>query len=129
MAELLVVDDSKVMRDMIVACLRGDPALRFTHAASGLEAIEQLSLRPFSLVVLDLNMPDIGGIEVVEFIRSQDRLRTLPIIIVTTRGDEASRVRALEAGASRFMTKPFDPQAIQGEVRSLLDVGGSAARP
>ena len=62
-------------------------------------------------------------------VRSQDRLRTLPIIIVTTRGDEASRVRALEAGASRFMTKPFDPQAIQAEVRSLLDLGGSAAQP
>ena len=121
MSELLVVDDSKVMRDMIVACLRADPGLRFSHAASGLEAIEQLSLRPFDLVVLDLNMPDIGGIEVVEFIRGQDRLRHLPIIIVTTRGDETSRTRALSAGASRFMVKPFDPQAILDEVRGLLE--------
>ena len=128
MAELLVVDDSKVMRDMIVACLRADPALRFSHAASGLEAIEQLSLRPFDLVLLDLNMPDIGGIEVVEFIRGQDRLRHLPIIIVTTRGDETSRTRALSAGASRFMVKPFDPQAILNEVRGLLE-NRNAAQP
>ena len=71
---------------------------RFTHAASGLEAIERLSLKPFDLVVLDLNMPDIGGIEVVEFVRGQDKLRDLPIIVVTTRGDEASRERALERG-------------------------------
>ena len=120
MPELLVVDDSKVMRDMIVACLRADPSLRFTPAASGLEAIEQLSLRRFDLVVLDLNMPDIGGIEVVEFVRGQDRLKTLPIIIVTTRGDEASRSRALGAGASRFVVKPFDPDAILEEVRALL---------
>ena len=120
MAELLIVDDSKLMREMIVACLRADPGLSFTHAASGLEAIEQLSLRPFDLVVLDLNMPDIGGIEVVEFIRGQDTLKALPIVIVTTRGDEASRTRALEAGASRFMTKPFHPQTILDEVRSLL---------
>ena len=126
MAELLVVDDSKVMRDMIVACLRADPALRFSHAASGLEAIEQLSLRPFDLVLLDLNMPDIGGIEVVEFIRGQDRLRHLPIIIVTTRGDETSRTRALSAGASRFMVKPFDPQAILNEVRGLLEKRNAA---
>jgi two-component system chemotaxis response regulator CheY len=70
MAELLIVDDSKIMRDMIVACLRPDPSLSFSHASSGLEAIEQLSLRGFDLIVLDLNMPDIGGIEVVEFIRS-----------------------------------------------------------
>jgi two-component system chemotaxis response regulator CheY len=120
MAELLVVDDSKVMREMIVACLRADASLKFTHAGSGLEAIEQLSLSRFDLVVLDLNMPDIGGIEVVEFIRGQDRLRSLPIIIVTTRGDETSRARAISAGASRFMVKPFDPEMILSEVRGLL---------
>ena len=120
MAELLIVDDSKVMREMIIACLRADQALTFTHAGSGLEAIEKLSLKHFDLVVLDLNMPDIGGIEVVEFIRGQDRLRTLPIIIVTTRGDEQSRSRAMEVGASRYMTKPFTPEAILGEVKALL---------
>ena len=120
MAEILVVDDSKVMRDMIVACLRADTALEFSQAASGLEAIEQLSLKQFDLVVLDLNMPDIGGIEVTQFVRSQPTSRHLPIVIVTTRGDETSRARALEAGASRYMTKPFTPEEILGEVRSLL---------
>jgi two-component system chemotaxis response regulator CheY len=118
--EILVVDDSKVMREMIVACLRGLDRSAFTHAASGLEAIEKLSLKPFDLVFLDLNMPDIGGIEVVEFIRSQDRLRALPIIVVTTRGDEGSRSRALGAGASRFITKPFQPETLLAEVRNLL---------
>jgi two-component system, chemotaxis family, chemotaxis protein CheY len=118
--ELLVVDDSKVMRDMIVACLRPEPELAFGHAASGLEAIEKLSLKEFDLLVLDLNMPDIGGIEVIEFVRGQDRLRRLPIIIVTTRGDEASRARALGAGANRFMTKPFAPEALLAEVRAIL---------
>jgi two-component system chemotaxis response regulator CheY len=126
MAELLVVDDSKVMREMIVACLRADGRLHFSHAASGLEAIEQLSLRPFDLVVLDLNMPDIGGIEVLEFIRGQDRLKSLPIIIVTTRGDDTSRERALSAGASRFMVKPFDPETILREVQTLLPSAAGA---
>jgi two-component system chemotaxis response regulator CheY len=121
MSEVLVVDDSKVMRDMVVACLRPYPGLNFTHASSGLEAIERLSLQPYDLVVLDLNMPDIGGIEVVEFVRGQDTLRDLPIIIVTTRGDEASRARALEVGANRFMTKPFTPDAILAEARGLLE--------
>jgi two-component system chemotaxis response regulator CheY len=120
--EILVVDDSKVMRDMMVACLRGLDDMRFTHAASGLEAIERLSLTAFDLVFLDLNMPDIGGFEVVEFIRAQDHLRELPVIVVTTRGDEASRTRALSAGASRFMTKPFDPEGVLREVRELLAI-------
>ena len=126
MPEILVVDDSKVMRDMIVACLRPRADFQFTHASSGLEAIERLSLASFSLVVLDLNMPDIGGIEVLEFVRGQDKLRTLPIIIVTTRGDEVSRSKALDAGASRFMTKPFTPDAILGEVEGLLGKGTEA---
>jgi two-component system chemotaxis response regulator CheY len=121
MRDVLVVDDSKVMRDMVIACLRAHGELSFTHAASGLEAIEQLSLKPFQLVVLDLNMPDIGGIEVVEFVRAQDKLQHLPIIVVTTRGDELSRKRALEVGASRFMTKPFTPEALLSEVRILLE--------
>lgn len=120
-----MVDDSKVMRDMITACLRPEPALAFTHAASGLEAIEKLSLSPYDLVVLDLNMPDIGGIEVLEFVRGQDQLRKLPIMVVTTRGDEGSRDRALAAGADRFLTKPFAPEVLLAEARSLL--GGGAA--
>ncbi|MCO5166340.1 MAG: response regulator [Planctomycetes bacterium] len=127
--ELLVVDDSKVMREMIVACLRGQAGLAFTHASSGLEAIERLSLRPFALMLLDLNMPDIGGFEVLEFVRGHERLKDLPIIVITTRGDEASRSRALAAGATRFMTKPFSPEELLTEVRALLGVdrqGGPA---
>jgi two-component system, chemotaxis family, chemotaxis protein CheY len=120
MPDILVVDDSKVMRDMLTACLRPRPELVVTHAASGLEAIEQLSLKSFALLLLDLNMPDIGGLEVIEFVRGQDRLRDLAIVVVTTRGDEDSRAGALAAGANRFITKPFTPEAILSEVDSLL---------
>ncbi len=120
MPEVLVVDDSKVMREMIAACLRPDPNLTVTQAASGLEAIERLSLKTFDVVVLDLNMPDIGGLEVVEFVRSQDKLRVLPILIVTTRGEDTARAAVLAAGASRYMTKPFAPEAILTEVQALL---------
>jgi two-component system chemotaxis response regulator CheY len=120
MAEILVVDDSKVMREMVIACLRAREGLAFSQAASGLEAIERLSLQPCDMLVLDLNMPDIGGIEVIEFVRSQDRLRSLPILVLTTRGDDSSRQRALDAGASRYMTKPFAPEVIAQEVSELL---------
>ena len=101
MPSVLVVDDSKVMREMIVACVRPLDGLAVTQASSGLEAIERLSLGRFDLLVLDLNMPDIGGLEVIEFVRGQDKLRNLPILIVTTRGDESSRAAVMAAGASR----------------------------
>ncbi|MDB4941281.1 MAG: two-component system response regulator [Labilithrix sp.] len=123
MAEILVVDDSKVMRDMVTACLRPDGNLVVSQAASGLEAIERLSLKAFDLVVLDLNMPDIGGLEVVEFVRAQDKLARLPILILTTRSEDDSRAKILAAGASRYMTKPFAPEVILAEVRALLETG------
>ncbi len=117
---LLIVDDSKLMRDMVAACLRPLGAVTFEFAGTGLEAIERLALAGFDLVVLDLNMPDVGGIEVIEFVRSQDHLRALPILVVTTRGDDASRARVIEAGASGFLSKPFAPPQILDEVRRLL---------
>ena len=108
------------MRDMVSACLKPNPGFVMTHASSGLEAIEKLSLAPFDLLVLDLNMPDIGGLEVIEFVRAQDKLRVLPILVVTTRGDEASVERAMSAGASRYLTKPFTPDGILADVVALL---------
>jgi two-component system chemotaxis response regulator CheY len=118
---LLIVDDSKVMREMIAACLRPIGEVMFDFAGSGLEAIERLALAPYALVVLDLNMPDVGGIEVIEFVRAQDKLKTLPILVLTTRGDEGSRVKVLQAGASKYMTKPFTPDTIMREVGGMLD--------
>ena len=108
------------MRDMVSACLKPNPGFVMTHASSGLEAIEKLSLAPFDLLVIDLNMPDIGGLEVIEFVRAQDKLRVLPILVVTTRGDEGSVERAMSAGASRYLTKPFTPDGILADVVALL---------
>ncbi len=123
MKRLLIVDDSKLMRDMVSACLRPLGSVTFEYASTGLEAIERLALAGFDLVVLDLNMPDVGGVEVIEFVRSQDRLKQLPILVVTTRGDETNRARVVEAGASGFLPKPFAPQQILDEVRKLLPEG------
>jgi len=105
---------------MVAACLRPLGEVTFDFAGSGLEAIERLALAAYDLVLLDLNMPDVGGVEVIEFIRSQDKLRALPILVVTTRGDDASRTRVLEAGASGFLAKPFAPEQILAEARTLL---------
>lgn len=120
MLAVLVVDDSKVMRDMIVACLRAIPDTSFVQASSGLEAIERLSLGRFDVMVLDVNMPDVGGVEVLDFVRGQDKLRSLPVLIVTTRGDDESRERVLSAGATAFLAKPFTPDSIIAEVRAIL---------
>ncbi len=92
----------------------------FAEAASGLEAIEQLALGPVSLLVLDLNMPDMHGLEVLRFVRGHGAFRQLPVVVLTTRGDEDSRAAAIAAGASVYLTKPFSPHALAGEARALL---------
>lgn len=120
MKRLLIVDDSKLMRDMVAACLRPLGDVAFEYAGTGLEAIERLSLAAYDVVVLDLNMPDVGGIEVIEFVRAQDHLKKLPILVVTTRGDDDSKSRVLAAGASAFLAKPFAPPQILEEVRRLI---------
>jgi two-component system chemotaxis response regulator CheY len=128
MRTVLVVDDSPTMRRMVMATLRRVEDVRFDEASNGLEAIERLSLKPIDLMVLDLNMPDMHGLEVVQFVRSHHRFRDLPIVVLTTRGDELSRENLLAAGASSYLTKPFDPAAMTRLVADLLPSGPSRNR-
>ena len=123
MRTILVVDDSPTMRRMIMASLRELRDVGFDQAGSGLEAIERLSLTPVDLVVLDLNMPDVHGLEVLRFVRTHERFRGLPVVVLTTRGDDQSRQAALQEGATRYVTKPFEPAAFAPEIGALLNAG------
>ena len=121
MNQILIVDDSPTIRRMVrasLATLTGP--CEFVEAASGLEAIERLAVGPVELVVLDLNMPDMHGFEVLRFIRSHARFRDIPVVVLTTRGDETSRTTALGEGATLYMTKPFAPESLAPEVQRLL---------
>jgi two-component system, chemotaxis family, chemotaxis protein CheY len=122
MKDILVVDDSTTMRRMVQACLSSVPNLNFWEANSGLQAIEQLALAPIRLIVLDLNMPDMHGLEVLEFVRNHQAYRAIPVIVLTTRGDEASRAAVEEAGGSVYLTKPFQPAELVQHVTELLQV-------
>jgi two-component system chemotaxis response regulator CheY len=128
MNQILIVDDSPTIRRMVKASLaaHGGATVEFVEAGSGLEAIERLALSRVDLVVLDLNMPDMHGLEVLGFVRAHQKYRHMPIIVLTTRGDEASRTAAFEAGATAYMTKPFAPQALAEQARQLLE-GRAAA--
>jgi two-component system, chemotaxis family, chemotaxis protein CheY len=121
MSNILVVDDSPTMRRMVIASLRNLNDVSFDEASSGLEAIEHLALSHFNLMVLDLNMPDMHGLEVVRFVRMHKVYSAIPIIVLTTRGDEASRSDALAAGASVYLTKPFLPNVLAAIARELLN--------
>jgi len=105
---------------MVIASLRDVCTGGFSEAGTGLEAIEQLSLGPVAVMILDLNMPDMHGLEVLTFVRGQRTYRDLPIVVLTTRGDATSRDTVLRAGASLYVTKPFMPVTLATQVRELL---------
>jgi two-component system chemotaxis response regulator CheY len=121
MHTILVVDDSPTIRRMVRAALGTLSEVTFAEAESGLRAIEVLAMQPVQMVVLDLNMPDMHGLDVIRFLRSNSRYRSLPVMVLTTRGDESSREAAFDAGATAYVTKPFTPGALASSVRDLLE--------
>ena len=127
MINILVVDDSATIRRMVRAALQPVTAAQFVEAETGLEAIERLAFAPVGLIVLDLNMPDMHGLEVLRFVRAHATYRDIPVLVLTTRGDDASRAAALAAGATAYVTKPFAPALLAAEARKLLDRGGVGA--
>src|SRR4051812_1876637 len=107
MKAVLIVDDSPTMRRMVRASLSQIDGVSFAEAGTGLEAIEQLTLASANLMILDLNMPDMHGMEVLRFVRKHQKYSQVPVIVLTTRGDDSSKIAAMEAGANHYMTKPF----------------------
>lgn len=127
MAHLLIVDDSPTIRRMVKVAL-APLAMEVVEAASGLEAIEQLAVAPVALMILDLNMPDMHGLEVLGFVRANQKFHNIPIIVLTTRDDAASREAARDAGATRYVTKPFKPQGLLAEAREVVSAAVQDAR-
>jgi len=120
MPRVLIVDDSPTIRKMVRASLRTLESVDFVEAANGLEAIEQVALGPVALMILDLNMPDMQCVDFLKFIRRHPSSREVPVVVLTTRGDDSSRAAALAAGATQYITKPFVPNALLAAARELL---------
>jgi two-component system chemotaxis response regulator CheY len=129
MHKILIVDDSVTIRKMVRASLRALDSTEFIEASNGLEAIEQLALGAVSLIVLDLNMPDMHGVDVLKFVRKHQSSRDVPVVVLTTRGDESSRETALAAGATQYLTKPFAPQVLLTSARELLTASAARHQP
>jgi two-component system chemotaxis response regulator CheY len=129
-ARVLVVEDSGAMRSFIRAALEGgeeDVApvveIEVVEAASGFEALRMLPRGPYDLVITDINMPDINGLELVNFIRKSEHHRTTPLIIVSTQAGERDRLRGIALGADAFIAKPFEPEELRDLVVAFLTRG------
>ncbi len=116
MATVLVVDDEPTIREVVVRYLQHD-GHRTLEAADGRRARELLESDPPSLVVLDLMLPGTDGLALCRWIRSRS---SIPVIMLTARGEEADRIVGLEVGADDYVTKPFSPRELAARVRTVL---------
>jgi len=127
LAHVLIVEDSPTMRALLVAALEGLPhPLRLTEVGSGFEALRRLPRERFDLIVTDVNMPDINGLELVSFVRRNPAYARVPLVIVSTEGSERDRQKGLALGADAYLVKPFDPRELQRIAESLLERHGEA---
>ncbi|HET7566050.1 MAG TPA: response regulator [Gemmatimonadaceae bacterium] len=119
---VLVADDEPHIGRIIKMKLEQGP-FRVTLAYDGREAMEVLERDDdLALVLLDLMMPRLSGLDVLQRMRSDPRWKNLPCIILTAAGQEQQHRRAMELGASEFLTKPFSPKKLYGRTAELLGV-------
>jgi DNA-binding response OmpR family regulator len=116
MTSVLVVDDEPIVRDVVTRYLRRD-GFETLEAATGEEARDLFQSRSPALVVLDVMLPGANGLDLCHWIRTTS---SVPVILLTARGDEADRIVGLELGADDYVTKPFSPRELAVRVRNVL---------
>lgn len=119
---VLVVDDASFIRDLVKKCLRNYfPGIRTEDAVNGKKAQAMLAKEAFDLVLCDWEMPEMSGLELLTWCREQDNLKTMPFIMVTSRGDKENVVQAIQAGVSGYVSKPFTNEQLLTKVKQALN--------
>jgi two-component system, chemotaxis family, chemotaxis protein CheY len=121
MPRALVVEDSTTMRQLIVYALRRIPEMVTDEAGDGVEALKLLAENGVpDIVITDINMPVMDGLKLVQRLRSDERTRDVPIVIITTEGGEEDKNRAMSLGANAYITKPIQAPQVLKQVKALL---------
>lgn len=122
---VLVVDDAAFIRDLVKKCLRNYfPGIRTEDAINGKKAQAMLAKETFDLVLCDWEMPEMSGLELLTWCREQDNLKTMPFVMVTSRGDKENVVQAIQAGVSGYVSKPFTNEQLLTKVKQALNKVG-----
>jgi two-component system, chemotaxis family, chemotaxis protein CheY len=118
--KVLIVEDSTASREFIASTIEQIEGLETICTGSGFEALKLLPRHRFDLIITDINMPDINGLELINFVKKNPNYRETPLIIVTAEGREQDRERGLELGATEFLVKPLAPDHLSSLVRRYL---------
>jgi two-component system, chemotaxis family, chemotaxis protein CheY len=126
MLRMLIVEDSSAMRTYVRGALEGASDLGFdleiVEASSGFDALRLLPRNTYDLVITDINMPDINGLELIRFVRQSTHLEAVALLVISTQSSERDRARSLALGADEFLAKPFAPEQLVSAVHKCLGV-------
>jgi two-component system chemotaxis response regulator CheY len=118
--KILIAEDSATMRSLVISTIAAVGDFDIIEAANGFEALRLLPREKVDLVITDINMPDINGLELVNFIRNNPQYKDTPLVIITTEGSERDREKGLNLGANAYLVKPFSPGELQKLVQDFL---------
>ena len=122
MKSILLVEDSATTRSLIRAVIEEIGDFDVVEAPTGFDALKLLPAQDFDLVLTDINMPDINGLELINFVKGNPRYNHIPLIIVTTERSEEDKKRGMALGATAYVTKPFKAPELQGIIRKILNL-------
>ena len=118
--KILIAEDSLTMRSLIVSTIAAMGDYETVEAANGFEALRILPREKVDLIITDINMPDINGLELISFIRNNENYRETPLFIISTEGSERDREKGMSLGANAYLVKPFAPDQLQQLIRDYL---------
>ncbi|MEZ4287080.1 MAG: response regulator [Polyangiales bacterium] len=117
---VLVAEDSPMMRQMLSVALEGLPAVSVHEAENGLEAIRLMARTQFDAFVTDINMPVMDGLKLIKHIRQDPRHASIPIVVITTESASVDKQRALALGANAYIRKPLQAHQVTTAISELL---------
>ena len=120
MKKILIAEDSGTMRALIASTLESMGPFEIVEAANGFEALRLLPREKVDLIITDINMPDINGLELISYVRNNPAYNQVPLIIISTEGSEKDREKGLSLGANEYLVKPFNPAQLIKLVSTYL---------
>ena len=121
MKKILITEDSPTMRSLLVSTIETLEGYEIVEASSGFEALRLLPREKVDLIITDINMPDINGLELISYVKNNPNYRNIPLFIISTESSEKDREKGLALGADEYLVKPFNPLTLHELIRRYLE--------
>jgi two-component system chemotaxis response regulator CheY len=118
--KILITEDSPTMRSLLVSTIEPLDGYEVLEAASGFEALRLLPREKVDLIITDINMPDINGLELISYVKNNPAFQAIPLFIISTESSDKDMEKGLALGANEYLVKPFSPVKLQELIKKYL---------